>query len=119
MQKKGIYGIWGGRFRIIHNGHDYMLKHISENYEHICIGIVNPNPKIPPCEIKEHDKFIIDRNPFTYFQRAYLWDLLLKSYNIDAVIVPHWHPRKSLKLEESMFLPPKISRELLSSHIII
>jgi hypothetical protein len=110
QMKKDEYAIWGGRFQIIHKGHEYILKYISNNYDNICIGIVNPDPKIPPCEIEKHEKFALNKNPFTYFQRAYLWDLLLKHHGIDAVIVPHWHPRKSLKLE-STFLPKKELRE--------
>jgi hypothetical protein len=110
QMKKDEYAIWGGRFQIIHKGHEYILKYILNNYKNICIGIVNPHPKTPPCSPKKFEKFALNKNPLTYFQRAYLWDLLLKDYDIDAVIVPHWHPRKSLKLE-STFLPPKRLRE--------
>lgn len=105
------YGIWGGRFQIIHNGHENVLKYVANNYSHVCIGIVNPNPQTPAWSILEHEKFDPQKNPFTYFQRAYLWNVLLKYHSINAVIVPHWHPRKSLKLE-STFLPlPQKSRE--------
>ena len=110
------YGIWGGRFQVIHKGHEFVLEYAAKNYKNICIGIVNPNLDCPPCTVKEHEKFAKSENPFTYFQRAYLWDLLLKHHGINAVIVPHWHPRKSLELEAT-FLPPKGEREWIIPHI--
>ena len=104
------YVIWGGRFQIIHKGHEFVLKYAEKHYKNICIGIVCPNPSSPPCSADKHDKFREEYNPFSYFQRVYLWDLLLKYHNIDAVIVPHWHPRFSLCLEKT-FLPPRGDRE--------
>ena len=105
------YGIWGGRFQIIHKGHEFVLQYVAKNYPHVCIGIVNPNPLTPAWNILEHEKFEPQKNPFSYFQRIYLWNKLLRYHGIEAVIVPHWHPRKSLKLE-STFLPlSKKSRE--------
>ena len=104
------YGIWGGRFQIIHKGHEYVLHYVDKNYSHVCVGIVNPNPRIPPCSILEHEKFKPEKNPLTYFQRVYLWNRLLRHHNIEAVIVPHWHPRRSLKLESTFLPQPKESR---------
>lgn len=110
-EKKAKYGIWGGRFQIIHKGHEFVLQYVAKHYPNVCIGIVNPNPAFPAWNTLEHEKFEPKRNPFTYFQRAYLWNLLLRYHSIEAVIVPHWHPRKSLELE-STFLPyPQKSRE--------
>jgi len=107
----GKYGIWGGRFQIIHKGHEYVLDYVAKHYSNVCIGIVNPNPKIPPCSVLEHEKFLPEKNPLTYFQRVYLWNRLLKHHSINAVIVPHWHPRKSLKLEGTFLPQPKGQRE--------
>ena len=114
----GEYGIWGGRFQIIHIGHEFVLKYVSEHYLNVCIGIVNPIPSCPPCDIKEHDKFLVDKNPLSYFERVYLWDILLKHHNIDAVIVPHWHPRKSLALEWTFLPQPKNKRTWIIPNLI-
>jgi len=108
--KLGEYGIWGGRFQIIHIGHEFVLKYVAEHYSNVCIGIVNPIPRCPPCDIREHDNFLVDKNPLSYFERAYLWNILLKHHDIDAVIVPHWHPRKSLALEWTFLPQPKNKR---------
>lgn len=105
------HGIWGGRFQIIHKGHEYVLEYVAKHYSNVCIGIVNPNPKVPPCSVTEHEKFLPEKNPLTYFQRIYLWNKLLRHHNINAVIAPHWHPRKSLKLEETFLPQPKGQRE--------
>lgn len=105
------YGIWGGRFQIIHKGHEHVLHYVAKNYSHVCIGIVNPDPNTPAWSVAEHEKFDPQKNPFTYFQRAYLWNKLIKHYNIEAVIVPHWHPRKSLNIEFTFLPQPKKSRE--------
>lgn len=108
MSQRKKYGIWGGRFQIVHRGHEYILKYVSSNYSNVCIGIVNPNPNKPAWNVAEHEKFDPRKNPFTYFERLYLWSMLLRENSIDAVIVPHWHPRKSLKLEKT-FLPAIVS----------
>lgn len=108
MSQRKKYGIWGGRFQIIHRGHEYVLKYVANNYSNVCIGIVNPNPNKPAWNVAEHEKFNPSKNPFTYFERLYLWSILLRENSIDAVIVPHWHPRKSLKIEKT-FLPAIIS----------
>lgn len=108
---KKKYGIWGGRFQIIHKGHEYVLRYTANNFSHVCIGVVNPNPEVPAWNILEHEKFEPKKNPFTYFQRAYLWNKLIRSHSIDAIIVPHWHPRKSLKLESTFLPQPRKSRE--------
>lgn len=110
-ERKLKYGIWGGRFQIVHKGHEYVLHYVAKNYSHVCIGIVNPDPNTPAWSVAEHEKFDPQKNPLTYFQRAYLWDKLLKYYSIEAVIVPHWHPRKSLKLEFTFLPQPIKSRE--------
>lgn len=101
---KAKYGIWSGRFQIIHKGQEFVLQYVDKNYPNVCIGIVNPIPSDPAWDVKEHEEFEISRNPFTYFQRVYLWNLLLRHLSIEAVIVPHWFPRKSLQLELT-FLP--------------
>ncbi len=105
------YGIWSGRFNIIHNGQESVLKKIINQYDTICIDIMNPTPGEPDWEtIDNNEKYSKENNPLSYFQRLYLWSALLRYYSIEAVIVPHWPPLKSLDFENT-FLPPKSSRE--------
>ena len=96
------YGIWAGKFQIIQRGHEHVMVYVSENYQQVCIGIINPDPE-KLIRNMQYER-MCKKNPFTYFQRAYLWNKLLRYHSTIAVIVPHWQPRLSLRLE-STFLP--------------
>ena len=105
------YGIWSGRFNIIHNGQDSVLKKLINQYDTICIDIMNPTPGEPDWKaIDNNEKYSKENNPLTYFQRLYLWSIVVKHYSIEAIIVPHWPPLKEFYLEKT-FLPPKNFRE--------
>ena len=105
------YGIWDGRFNIIHNGQEHVLMKVLNEYNNICIGIVNPTPGEPPWEPLNNEKYSKEKNPLTYFQRVYLWNILLRHYCREAVIVPHWPPLNSLVLEKTFLPSPKNSRQ--------
>lgn len=97
------YGIWAGKFQIIQRGHEQVMVYVSEKYQQVCIGIINPDPKRLMWDNLQYER-MCKKNPFTYFQRAYLWNKLLRHHSTIAVIVPYWQPRLSLKFE-STFLP--------------
>lgn len=105
------YYIWGGRFQPIHNAHLWMLDYLIEKNCKICIAIVNPDPKNPPVKVHEFERFDINFNIFSYFERYYLWKKILDDYNNynEITIVPIWHPRLKIALD-NYFLPPKSKR---------
>ena len=105
------YGIWSGRFNIIHNGQESVLKKLINQYDTICIDIMNPTPGEPDWKtIDNNEKYSKENNPLTYFQRLYLWSIVVRYYSVEAIIVPHWPPLKNICLEKT-FLPPKNHRE--------
>lgn len=100
-------GIWQGRFQYVHNGHYYVFKHELPKYDQKMLAIVNPNPSIPACS--NFSRFNDDRNPFTYFQRMLLWKKIADNENLDVMIVPCWHARFKVALEND-FLPSRLGR---------
>ena len=75
------YGIWSGRFNIIHNGQESVLKKLINQYDTICIDIMNPTPGEPDWKtIDNNEKYSKENNPLTYFQRLYLWSIVVRYY---------------------------------------
>lgn len=100
-------GIWQGRFQYIHNGHYYIFKNELPQFEHKMVAIVNPNPNYPACS--NFARFNDNRNPFTYFQRMLLWKKIADYEKIQIIIVPCWHARYKIELEND-FLPIQDTR---------
>lgn len=100
-------GIWQGRFQYIHNGHYYIFKNELPQFEHKMVAIVNPNPNYPACS--NFARFNDNRNPFTYFQRMLLWKKIADYEGIQVIIVPCWHARYKIELEND-FLPTQDTR---------
>lgn len=96
-------GIWQGRFQYIHNGHTHMFSTELTKFNNKMVAIVNPNPFIPA---KNFDRFGAQQNPFNYFQRMLLWKSLALHEDIDITIIPCWHARYIIALEND-FLPPR------------
>lgn len=100
-------GIWQGRFQYIHNGHYYIFKNELPKFEQKMVAIVNPNPSYPACS--NFARFNDNRNPFTYFQRMLLWKKIADYEGIQIIIVPCWHARYKIELEND-FLPIQDTR---------
>lgn len=100
-------GIWQGRFQYIHNGHYYIFKNELPKFEQKMVAIVNPNPSNPACS--NFARFNDNRNPFTYFQRMLLWKKIADYEGIQIIIVPCWHARYKIELEND-FLPIQDTR---------
>lgn len=100
-------GIWQGRFQFVHNGHYYIFQNELPKFEHKIITIVNPNPNYPA--FSNFARFNDNRNPFNYFQRMLIWKKLADESKIDVTIVPCWHPRYIIALEND-FLPSIANR---------
>ena len=100
-------GIWQGRFQYIHNGHYYIFKNELPQFEQKMVAIVNPNPSYPACS--NFARFNDNRNPFTYFQRMLLWKKIADYEGIQIIIVPCWHARYKIELEND-FLPIQDTR---------
>lgn len=96
-------GIWQGRFQYIHNGHAHVFNTELSKFKNKMIAIVNPNPFIPA---KNFDRFGAQQNPFSYFQRMLLWKSLALHENCEVTIVPCWHARYIIALEND-FLPSR------------
>jgi nicotinamide-nucleotide adenylyltransferase len=69
------------------------------------LGIVNPDPDNPPD--KNFDRFYPFANPLYYWERFHMITKLLRGngWASRVRIVPMWHPRISMKREDS-YLPP-------------
>ena len=100
-------GIWQGRFQYVHNGHYYVFKNELPKFDQKMVAIVNPNPSIPACS--NFSRFNDNRNPFTYFQRMLIWKKIADNENLDVMIVPCWHARFKVALEND-FLPSRLDR---------
>lgn len=100
-------GIWQGRFQYIHNGHYYIFKNELPQFDQKMVAIVNPNPSYPACS--NFARFNDNRNPFTYFQRMLLWKKIADFEGIQIIIVPCWHARYKIELEND-FLPIQDTR---------
>lgn len=106
-ENKMAAGIWQGRFQFVHNGHYYIFQKEIPKFENKIITIVNPNPNYPA--FSNFARFNDNRNPFNYFQRMLIWKRLADESNIDVTIVPCWHPRYKIALEND-FLPSPANR---------
>lgn len=104
----------------IHKGHCYLIDrmlHDSFEEEIIIIGIVNPYPheNMDMSRNRKPDNFLIERNPLTYFERAYLLRIFLTSIqdrysNINSssiVITPYFIPTVFEKEKMYNYLPMK------------
>lgn len=100
-------GIWQGRFQYVHNGHYYIFKNELPKFEDKMVAIVNPNPSNPA--YSKFARFNDNRNPFTYFQRMMLWKKIADSEEMQVMIVPCWHARYKIALEND-FLPAQSNR---------
>jgi nicotinamide mononucleotide adenylyltransferase len=69
------YAFLAGRFQPFHKGHFKTAKRLYDEakdgkYEGLVVGIVNPDPRDTPKNVREEvDAFKIENNPFTYGQR--------------------------------------------------
>lgn len=104
-------GLWGGRWQPPHAGHEWVLEHFLSVFETLTIAIVNPDPMNPPVSPETFPRFKPELNPLTFFERLELWTAILERHGaIDRVaIVPTWHPRYKVELENTFF-PPKTRR---------
>lgn len=99
-------GIWQGRFQYIHLGHTHVFDTELNKFKNKIIAIVNPNPSIPS---KNFERFGTAQNPFSYFERMFLWKKYADSVGVNVTIVPCWHARYIIALEND-FLPPRSTR---------
>ena len=99
-------GIWQGRFQYIHKGHTHIFDTELSKFKNKMIAIVNPNPAIPA---KNFERFGISRNPFSYFERMFLWKKYAESVGVEVTIFPCWHARYIVALENE-FLPSRNTR---------
>ncbi len=100
-------GIWQGRFQYVHNGHYYIFRKELPKFDQQFITIVNPNPCYPA--YSNFARFNDNRNPFNYFQRMLLWKKIADNENMFVTIVPCWHARYKIALEND-FLPSSHNR---------
>lgn len=98
------YGIWSGRFQIVHKAYEWYFMYNEKYYNEKCIVIVNPDPNNPPDDT--YPSFSRELNPLTYFDRMVIWKKLSDSLGQKVIIIPAWHPIKYLVLE-NYFLPPR------------
>lgn len=101
-QKSIKCGIWQGRFQFVHNGHKSVFSSALKGFEEKFVAIVNPNPQVLVDD--NHVRFDPHLNPFNYFKRMLLWKTIADREGQNISIVPCWHARKSVKLENE-FLP--------------
>ncbi|MGN0812233.1 MAG: hypothetical protein ACI4MQ_01830 [Candidatus Coproplasma sp.] len=94
-------GIWQGRFQFVHNGHVSVFKSALRGFRERFVAIVNPNPLVPVEDFTRFDKSL---NPFNYFKRMLLWKTIADFERQSISIIPCWHARKSVQLENE-FLP--------------
>ena len=99
--------IWGGRWQPPHIGHEWVFKQLLRLYKNVCIAIVNPDPNNPPVPHDTFPRFGREFNPLSYFERLKLWTLIAEASGAlsRVVIVPTWHPRKKIVLENTFFPP--------------
>lgn len=103
--------VFHGRWQPLHNGQMWLIKRIVEDFGMLVLGIVNPDPSNPPDPL--FDRFPINLNPFTFWERSLMITESLKDEKINknVAIVPLWHPRvppgSKGGREEETFLPPK------------
>lgn len=95
-------GIWQGRFQFVHNGHKSVFTSALRGFREQFVAIVNPNPQVLVDDA--HVRFDPRLNPFNYFKRMLLWKTIADKEGQDIIIVPCWHARKSVNLENE-FLP--------------
>jgi len=96
------YGIWSGRFPIIHKIYELIFINTQNLYDKKCIVIVNPDPQCPP--EPKYDRFAPNLNPLTYFDRMIIWKKIVDNINQKVIFIPGWHPKEKLVLE-NFFLP--------------
>ncbi|MBO5866593.1 MAG: hypothetical protein J6Q55_00875 [Clostridia bacterium] len=102
-------GIWQGRFQFVHNGHVYIFEKELSKFNEKYVAIVNPNPLCPAATGGDFDRFTANLNPFSYFSRMLLWKKVADDKKMNVNIVPCWHGRYVIALENE-FLPPRPSR---------
>lgn len=102
-------GIWQGRFQFIHNGHVYIFEKELSKFRNKYVAIVNPNPLCPATSGGDFDRFTANLNPFSYFDRMLLWKKIADDKKLSISIVPCWHGRYVIALENE-FLPPRPNR---------
>ncbi len=108
--RDGDAGIWQGRFQIIHNGHHYVFENSLTKFSKKFIAIVHPNPQEIPCDYQNFTNS--DDNPFSYFQRLFLWNRIVIDYNKDKekkdkIVVsffPCWHAQQVVELENEFLV---------------
>jgi hypothetical protein len=103
--------IFGGRWQPLHVGHEYVAVEALKGHAEGCIAVVNPDPATPPVSPSEFERFERSINPLTYFERLSLWREVLRYNGLErkAAVVPSWHPRKFLELDNAI-LPPRSRR---------
>lgn len=102
-------GIWQGRFQFVHNGHVFIFEKELSKFKDKYVAIVNPNPLIPATQGGDFDRFTRNLNPFNYFERMLLWKKVADNSDFTVSIVPCWHGRYAIALENE-FLPPVANR---------
>ena len=108
-------GIWAGRFQYVHNGHHYVFSEILSKFSEQIVAIVHPYPyyetrTMQALEKNTFQRFGSELNPFNFFQRMLLWKTIAINEGRTVSIVPCWHPRVSIELENE-FLPSSYSEE--------
>ena len=101
-QEQITCGIWAGRFQFVHNGHKSVFISALKGFREQFVAIVNPNPQ--ELVDAEHVRFDPRLNPFNYFKRMLIWKTIADTEGQDITIVPCWHARRSVNLENE-FLP--------------
>ena len=89
---------------------DGIIDSMVMSFDKKFIAIVNPNPKYKPCA---YTNFMDDAdNPFTYFQRLFLWNEIVIDYNKDreedkkvVSMFPCWHAQQTVALENEFLVP--------------
>ena len=101
---KPKYGLFGGRFQPLHNGHLECMLNVLEDAEYLVVGIVNPDPK----DTIEFKEFAQEKNPFTFWERYRMVHESLKDNGIDmsrVYIIPFYPPPLYSDEKSERFIP--------------